>query len=475
MINSKSIELLKTFSKKELKNFNDFLNSPFHNSNNRIIQLYKALKKFYPEFKDEKLSYEYLFNTLFRKNKYNEALVRNVLSDLLEAEENFMAHKALQNSQYEKFRIVNKELIDRNLYSHFKMKFKLALKELEKSELKNEYYLQYRYLFLFQNMMVARTTEHEYDDLSKQLSETENALAEYTAAQLGSFYIPFATHEYVPMEKLKPVLYEPTLNILSLLKNTGSAAVRVFYSMHQLAKTGKDEYYFLATENLMKYEKIFEFEEVKNFHILLHNYALNKVNSGNADFRNEYNNIIDIFIKKNFFRNQNEYISQPFFRNAVLIKVRLNKIAEAREFVEKFHTGLPAESRENNYFFSLGYIAFNERKYNESLSVLARIVYDEYLLKLQTECLILQNYYELELGEETIYKIDSLSHYISAHKKIPSAYAEFYSNFIMLLRKILRLRQGPAPEDTFELKNEITNLPAAAKSWLLEKIIELEK
>ena len=120
MIKSKAIELLKAFNKAELKDFEKFLNSPFHNVYETVIKLFKIVKKFYPDFESEKLNYRFLFNSLYKNKKYSEALLRNVMSDLLKAGEDFLAHRALKHSAFEKHRLVNKELVAKKLYKHFK-------------------------------------------------------------------------------------------------------------------------------------------------------------------------------------------------------------------------------------------------------------------------------------------------------------------------------------------------------------------
>ncbi len=53
MIHSKSIQVLKTLSEEELKQFSDFLRSPFHNKNRSLIKLFDVLKKYHPEYEVE--------------------------------------------------------------------------------------------------------------------------------------------------------------------------------------------------------------------------------------------------------------------------------------------------------------------------------------------------------------------------------------------------------------------------------------
>ena len=80
MIKSSVISILNTFSQEEIKQFEDFLNSPFHNKNAKVIQFFNVLKEYHPGFDDEKLTKENLFKELFGNVKYKESYIRNLFS-----------------------------------------------------------------------------------------------------------------------------------------------------------------------------------------------------------------------------------------------------------------------------------------------------------------------------------------------------------------------------------------------------------
>ena len=48
--NSNPVEILKTFSKDEVKEFDKFVHSPFFNCRNDVTRLFRELKRFYPTF-----------------------------------------------------------------------------------------------------------------------------------------------------------------------------------------------------------------------------------------------------------------------------------------------------------------------------------------------------------------------------------------------------------------------------------------
>jgi hypothetical protein len=68
---SKIIDILRTFSSKDVKRFRDFLESPFFNESENLVKLYNSLLEFYPDFEDENLTEEFLNRNVYTGAKQN--------------------------------------------------------------------------------------------------------------------------------------------------------------------------------------------------------------------------------------------------------------------------------------------------------------------------------------------------------------------------------------------------------------------
>jgi hypothetical protein len=475
MLKNKVIDLLRTFTVQELKKFGFFLKCELHNRNNKIKLLYEELMKFAPRYDSNALTAEYLFQKLHRGKKYNSALLRNNLSDLLIATEDFLVLLQISSDTPERYLMLNKQLIKRNLHAHFRMKTKQAFVHLDGQSLRSENYFYYRHRYIQQEMTVKRHARHEYSDLSEEYVKAERALADFTAAHLGSFYMTYITLGYAQMETLNPYIYKHSMTILSDPRVHTEPSNNVFYLFHKLSGTNEEKDYFEARDHLLKSEQLFDQDELQNFYISMHNYVLNKVNGGKAGFLEEYLFIVKGFIEKEYYMNIDGTMSQPFFRNTVMANVKLGRFDEAKQFVEKYHSYLEEDSKQNNYLYSHAYISFNEKNFVESMNKLAKVKYNEYLLKLQTENLILMNCYELNMFEECLYRIDSLSHYLNKIKNIPEEYYALYSGFISFLRRLIKLRSENNMKGLGELHSDTMNARFTSKNWLTEKINELMK
>ncbi len=98
MLKSNLIEILKSLTGNELTQFEEFINSPFHNKNLRAIELFKLLKKYHPDYNSKELNKEKLFSRLCGEVTFRESYIRNLLSDLNMLAENFLRQINFQNS-----------------------------------------------------------------------------------------------------------------------------------------------------------------------------------------------------------------------------------------------------------------------------------------------------------------------------------------------------------------------------------------
>jgi hypothetical protein len=75
-------ELLQKFTPKQLKEFGEFVHSPFFNKNESVVSLFDYLRLNHPEFKPEKIEKEYIYKKLYSASVYNDSFMRMVIFKL---------------------------------------------------------------------------------------------------------------------------------------------------------------------------------------------------------------------------------------------------------------------------------------------------------------------------------------------------------------------------------------------------------
>ncbi|GJM34407.1 MAG: hypothetical protein DHS20C18_34080 [Saprospiraceae bacterium] len=96
---SKFVQLLKTFDVATLKSFENWLRSPWCNTNKNLIRLLDQLKKYHPEFENKKLTKEKLFHKVLPQGKYSARRMNNLLSEAYLAGEKFLIFQRLSMDQ----------------------------------------------------------------------------------------------------------------------------------------------------------------------------------------------------------------------------------------------------------------------------------------------------------------------------------------------------------------------------------------
>ena len=84
------IEQFKELSQKEIISFAKFTNSPYFNSNKKLITLVNHFKSLYPDIQDMHLEKKYIMHVVFPSQKHTDANYRTLLSDFTDLFERFL-------------------------------------------------------------------------------------------------------------------------------------------------------------------------------------------------------------------------------------------------------------------------------------------------------------------------------------------------------------------------------------------------
>ena len=95
MKKTKLTQLLSSFSNTEIKRFINYLNSPYHNNKAQFLKTFEEMAKYHPNYENDKLKEEILFNMAYPEKRYSYVLFKNLISDLYELAKNFMAVEEL--------------------------------------------------------------------------------------------------------------------------------------------------------------------------------------------------------------------------------------------------------------------------------------------------------------------------------------------------------------------------------------------
>ena len=73
------IEILRTFDKAELKRFESFISSPYFNTKSSVVEIFKIVKKYAPDYDNNNLNKEEIWKKMFPGKEYNYGFFKNII------------------------------------------------------------------------------------------------------------------------------------------------------------------------------------------------------------------------------------------------------------------------------------------------------------------------------------------------------------------------------------------------------------
>ena len=473
------IEILSSFSRKEMKEFSEYIISPFFNKNQSLIRLYNFLRIKYPEFNKEEVEKKTVFSELYPGIKYNDGFMRTLIFGLSAQAENYLSYIRCKSSFYKDKTFLLYELNDRQLDRHLEKNLKLVSKKLEAEKVRdNEYFLDKynleneKYLYYFRK---------KPDVYEKIVVKTE--LQEMTD-YLSAFYFSSIAGDYTRLYNLKKIYnfefdtgrIDKFMEIFSEESINKIPAARISY-YELLLFTQRDDLsaFYRLKEQLELYEESLDKDHVYNIYVNLINFCSRKITEGYKELENE----VFALYKRGLEKNILPFHGTSYFRFYTTVAetaLRLKEFEWTKIFLNRYKNRLPEKIRDNTYNYAMALYDFETGNFSSSLEILSKVKYNDVYHKLKCKCLTAMLYYELGYTVQLLSHIDAFNHFIINDKLLNWERKLYYSVFIKYLKKTDSIRLFYNQQALDKLKNRLTDEKTIYnKSWLLKKIEEIKK
>ena len=480
MITSKAIDLVGTFNETEFKEFGLFVSSPYFNKEAVQVRFYDIMKKHYPAFAGRSFEKEKVYAKLYPGKKYNDGVMRNILSKTLELAELYLTVKRQRKNEFSAKAALLRELSERKMAKLFERTEQKTGELLENSAVKDEQYYYDKSVLINEN--------RRYLSNRKSSLYSSNDMLRESAENLTiSFLISILRSETnIANSNLRMFKFEKD-NLLSELelfaekeaeKYPGITYLQYYYNAFKLART-RDEKYFYELKSIVysSYDQFGE-QDRKDIFTILTNYCYYKVNKGSLGFRNEHFMLYKENIERGFYKGSRNYLDHIQYLNVVVTGLDAGYSSWVEEFIEKYKSELDDKNRENSYNFRRALIFYHKALYNEALNTAARVRSDDLSYKHQLKSLYLKIYYDMNEIEPFYSHVDSYRHFLLNEKHIPEVTRNVINSYVNYAKKLFDIKNRATERDydLFKIKNDISDSKAMVnKSWLLERISRIEK
>jgi len=414
------IELLESFSEKELKDLLRIATYPYFNTDKYVVKLLEVLKnKVLGKNLSNAAMQNKIYDTVFfdlpklsgELNKKQKALLNSKISSLTRLAERFLRMEALENSKTKRCELLMESLLEKQFY------YLIYTGEWRKNNNLNK-------LNKFLNAYY----------LNVQLIITNNALSMKEVNPKDNFNL--SVFKLMDMD----IFYHHINNKNPYIK------VQIAILNLQVHKTQ------VAFDNLLqlldKHEEEIPNNELKEFYTSASNFCIHQTKAGKTEYFQIYTDLHKTLDKKKLL----------VFNNSLSIEKIINLVIHACKIGEF-------------------YWANNQKKFQHAIDLLSEVNNFQKNYDIEKRILILKSYYELEqhYTEPTAQLFRSLETFIKNHQSLSSKDKTMFKTFIRIFYNLYRIKHRVGKIGLDKLKDRIDNAEFISnKLWLLEKIAELE-
>lgn len=481
MNNSKLVNILRTFSGSEMKEFERLAASPFFNKGRNYVPFLKELNKFHPKFDNEKMTAEYLFGKIYPSKKYNKQIIWNMNSALLNMAEEFLFYCSVKRDPFIKNHYIAEEYSRRKLSPFF-------LKKIDETESTlNENRIDQTY-FMYKILLEASKEEYYRHEEKQNLSPSYNI----SEGEYSILLFLWKSIEVMNNMMVDSYMYNaaPQINIINeFIKNLQLENIIKYCKQKEYGYTWLIEMFYYQFKIIMYPDDIKSFYKLKqeierNFKRFTDKEKLNWITTlmnfcgykHDAESRKMLFEIHQFELKEGIALT-GKYLSKPHYLQILKNAIAINKNEWVKDFIEKYIPKLKPSYQKQIKALSLAYLHLNLKQYEKVIESLAQVRFSDIKDKLTVKMIYIRTYYELDETEALISHVDTTSRFISNNiMLIPDDIAKKYRAALNVIKKLITVREKKSYDDLYVLKKAITEKKDAMLSeWLIEKIEEIQK
>ncbi|GJM32985.1 MAG: hypothetical protein DHS20C18_19860 [Saprospiraceae bacterium] len=465
MQNTKLYKILSTFSVSEWRQFRDFIQSPFFNKKQELIQLYLCL------YQEKKKHYESVTNLdkssihrlVFPKDAYDEKKFNHLTSQL-----SLLAERFLGQLVYEQAGILmeyhqTQACVDRSLHKNVKQLCRKMEKTLATLPYRNADFYNQQYLFYnlndqyftsqkirkFDNNLFKAGQQFDVYFLSNKL-----ALLCATLERQGIF----SHNDRIPLE-------EEILAIVKSKQFQDIPAISVYGSILLMLKEENEVVHYRDFRtNFKHHSSSFSTSEIQLFYQYAINYCTRKIRSGHKTYAEEMLELYQESLAGGYLLDHDQ-ISPWAYKNIIKLGLGLKRFEWVESFIREFTPKLPEDKKQDAFHFNLADLYYHRKAYDEALQQLNILEFSDVHYKLDARVILLKIYYETKEYEALHSLISSFRIFLLRHSEITKSIKTPYLNFLSILNRMLN--QGKTA--SIEVRIKQTSL-LSSRSWLLAMV-----
>ncbi len=487
MQNQEILQVLKSFSKKEIYRFQCFLSSPYFNTNKAIVALFNELKKCYPKFKSKKLDRKYLYSRIYTNDTYNDSTIRNLFFRFGELVEKFLIIESVS---------VNQSYLDSCILHEYNMRkqkemFLKRLRDMEarmkdRGEMDMDYF-HGKFLieiekFNFKQLHEFKTKRNEINYKMKCIDRASIYMSINYIREMMSFYLNqgiiinknnFKEYKSIIAELIESVNIEKMTKLLRN-KDEHYFVLELYYHLWECySKFEEVKYYYAYKDNFNKVIKKLGRDEIAFHFSKLIGYCIYK--SGVAEFakafKKELLEVYHVFLENEYYKDKKiDHLQHDLYRNILQLALDMGDMNFTKNFIDKYSKKVEFQLREKMYSYGYAFYYYYAGNYKKSLEYLNDILTDNFYFRYDARHLQIAVNFSSGNYQEVYRLIQEYRVSINDIDLMNESSKQKHYNYLNLIGKLLSFLYGNDKIDPYYIKNKImTSDKIVQKYWLEEQ------
>lgn len=432
MEKSRLVQLLRTFSKQEQRDFRRYLQSPYFNRRIEAILLYDLLEK-HLKNNSPVPEKEAAYSVIFSDEPFDDHRLRMLMSQLFQLAGQFLAVQDFLADEAQPLMRLGQALRKRKLVTHFSQTSADLAQKLDNQPYRNADFYQNKYLASLEKYRTAYDMrEVESQQLQALSDELDTA---FLTRKLWQACI-LLSHEAVSNTSYDFGLLDEALRFAERSGGLNTPAIAIYYHCYR-ALTNPDSPDFFQNFKVLvlRHGGLFPAEEVRDLYILAINFCIRRYNAGSQQYLRDQFDFYKDGLRQGYFLTDGE-LSRYTYQNAVTSGLVMRDFEWVEQFIYSYRDKLAAPYQESVFSFNLARLAYEKKQFDQALHLLQLAEYKDLLLNLAAKTLQLKIYFELD-------EFDLLEAHLSAfniflrRKKELGYHRDNYLNTIQFTRKLL--------------------------------------
>ena len=462
---SKLFQLLTIIDKKDLKKVGKFLESPYFNATQLVIDLFQFISQLSPK-KRNTLTKEQLHLALYPTLSYKDERIRLAMSQLVQLIEQFLLLEEWKNNTLSNKIQLVQLYQQKKAEKLYEQTSHLTYQQLQKQPLRNAVYFNQSYQLALANYQQASFTNRMGP---QNLQEVADLLdTSYLIEKLKTACL-VASHQRVYQQDYDFSLLELILDYITQNKLTTIPAIGIYYYSYQsLVKENPTDSFQQFKNLLFQYQHQFTKTELMDIYLMGINCCIRMINKGDHQFLEESMDLYQKGLASNALL-ENGVLSRFTYQNIVSTGLRTQSYQWTEKFIETYKSKVEKAYRESAYRFNKGRVAYQQKQYPAALDLLKDTDHKDLLVNLFSKTLLLKIYYELEEFKLLDAFLDSFQIYLR-RKKIIGYHRDNYKKVIYYTRQLMKVNPFDKEEKRALEKKIIGEQNLLEKEWLLTQL-----